>query len=131
MKTIHKSAWIHIVDRKMMFLRTDGNDIFYLPGGLRNEGESDEAALVREIKEETTADLKLDTIELVKHLSVEAHGREDTMVEVRGYFSDYTGEIITASEIAEIGWFDSTGKDKVPSAAHIILDWLKEKDFID
>lgn len=66
MRTIYKSAWIHIKDRKVLFLRAHGKDIPYMPGGKREAGESDEDALVREIKEELSLDLLPETIKLTK-----------------------------------------------------------------
>lgn len=131
MKDIHKSAWIHIVDRKMLFLRNEDREIFYLPGGRREAGETDEEALVREMKEELTIDLKPETIELVQHYSADAHGQENTKVEVRGYFADFEGEIVLSNEIVEMNWFNTSDKAKIASAAYPLLDWLKDKDLID
>lgn len=131
MKTIHKSAWIHVVDRKMLFLRNDDQGIFYLPGGRREVGESDEDALVREMQEELSIVLKRETIQLVQHYMADAHGHENTQVEIRGYIAEFEGEILMSNEIAEMAWFDSQDKDKIASAAYPILDWLKEQDLID
>ena len=61
-KTIDKLAWLHIENRKVQCVRSTGKSTFYLPGGKRDLGESDEEALLREIKEELTVDLDISTL---------------------------------------------------------------------
>ncbi|MDQ5950102.1 MAG: 8-oxo-dGTP diphosphatase, partial [Patescibacteria group bacterium] len=61
MQHIDKLALIEIQDRKILMVRSKGKDTWYIPGGKRDEGESDEEALIREIKEELGADLLPDT----------------------------------------------------------------------
>lgn len=115
----------------MLFLRSKGKDIFYLPGGKPESGESHEAALVREIKEEAGVDLLPESIKQVMHFSLPAHGRYDTAVEIRAYYADYKGVIAATSEIEEVGWFDSSEEKLVPAAGKVILKWLKEQDLVD
>ena len=131
MEVIHKSAWVHVVDRKMLFLRSKGKDIFYLPGGKPEEGESAEEALVREIKEEARVDLLKSSIKKVMEFALPAHGRVNTEVKIEAYTADYQGEIVATSEIEEIGWFDSTEEVLVPPAGKVILRWLKEQNLVD
>jgi 8-oxo-dGTP diphosphatase len=50
--TIDKIAWIHLVDDRVLSTRSIGKDVYYLPGGKREAGESDLDTLVREIREE-------------------------------------------------------------------------------
>ncbi len=64
-KVIDKLAWIFIKDGKLLMVRSKGKELFYLPGGKREAGESDEQALVREIKEEISVDLVPDSIKYV------------------------------------------------------------------
>ncbi|MGC9551516.1 NUDIX domain-containing protein, partial [Vibrio metoecus] len=45
-------AWVLIQDGKLLAVRSKGKALFYFPGGKREAGESDEEALIREIKEE-------------------------------------------------------------------------------
>jgi len=44
-------AWVVLRDDRMLTVRTRGRDAFYLPGGKREPGESDVAALRREVRE--------------------------------------------------------------------------------
>ncbi|MFA0122432.1 NUDIX hydrolase, partial [Vibrio sp. 10N.261.48.A2] len=43
-KVIDKLAWIFIKDGKLLMVRSKGKELFYLPGGKREAGESDEQA---------------------------------------------------------------------------------------
>lgn len=130
METVHKSAWIHVVDRKMLFLRSKGKDIFYLPGGKPEAGETREEALVREIKEEAAVDLLSETVELVMQFTMPAHGRHNTNVAISAFYAHHEGDIVPTSEIEEVGWFDSEEEEMVPSAGKVILKWLKEQDLV-
>ncbi|WP_153009711.1 NUDIX domain-containing protein [Mastigocoleus testarum] len=47
-------VWICIKDRQVLCTRTHGKDVFYMPGGKREDGESDWDGLFREIQEEVT-----------------------------------------------------------------------------
>lgn len=132
-RTIQKSAWLCIKDRKVLFARSHNNtDTFYLPGGKREEGETDEEALIREIKEETTVELLPDTVRHAATFSHHAHGKPSNVtVELKGYFADFTGELTAADEISELAWFDSTDMDKVYGVGVKTLEWLKEQDLIN
>lgn len=59
---IDKLAWVHLRDQKILCARSKGNDTYYFPGGKREAGESDHAALLREIKEELNVDLHPETL---------------------------------------------------------------------
>ena len=54
---IDKIAWIHTKDGKVLSTLSRGKDVFYIPGGKREENETDEQTLVREIKEELDVDI--------------------------------------------------------------------------
>ena len=131
MEIIHKSAWVQVENRKMLFLRSKGKDIFYLPGGKREDGETNEEALIREIKEEAGVDLLSETVVKAMQFTLPAHGRHNTEVDINAYLAEYIGTIAPTSEIEEVGWFDSREDVSVPSAGKVILKWLKEQDLVD
>ncbi len=132
MKIIDKLAWIHIVDRKVLITRSAGKDTYYIPGGKREEGESDIEALVREIQEELSVNLVTDQQEFIKTFEAQAHGKAEGMiVKMTCYSGPYTGEIHPASEIEEIAWFTYADKAKSSPVDNLIFDWLKSKNLID
>jgi 8-oxo-dGTP pyrophosphatase MutT (NUDIX family) len=83
---IDKVAWTPIRDRRILFARTRGKDVFYTIGGKREPGESDEQTLVREVREETGITLIADTIKHVHTFVGSAHGQgADARVQIACY----------------------------------------------
>lgn len=54
---IDKLAYIYLKDGKVLITLSHGKDTWYIPGGKREAGESDQEALTREVKEELNVDL--------------------------------------------------------------------------
>ncbi len=132
METIDKLSWCHLKDRKMLFVRTKYNDTLYTPGGKREEGETNEQALIREIKEELNVDLLPDTIRYLNTFTAQAHGKpEGVMVELKCYAADYAGELQPSSEVEELVWLDSNDRDKTSATGQMTLAWLKGQNLID
>lgn len=132
MEIIDKLTWICIKDRKVLFVRSRGKDSFYTPGGKREKGESDEAALCREIKEEVGVKLIPESLKKVETFTAQAHGKaEGTLVQLTSYTGDFTGNLTPQSEIEELAWFNSNDKEKTSATGILVLNWLKEKNLID
>jgi 8-oxo-dGTP pyrophosphatase MutT (NUDIX family) len=128
MKIIDKLAWIEIKDQSILLTKSFGKDKYYIPGGKRENGESDEQALVREIKEELSVDLKSDTLEFVGIFQAQAHGQPiGTIVQMTCYMADFTGELKVDNEIEDIKWLNYADKDKIAEVDKLIFDYLKEK----
>ena len=132
-KIIDKLAWLHIKDRKVLFARsTREPQMFYTVGGKREEGESDVAALVREVAEEANVSLILDTITHLHSFEGPAHGHgTDTVLKMTCYTADYEGELMPSSEIAELMWLSSADTVHTTEMGNSILTWLREQDLID
>ena len=129
---IDKLAWIYVKNRKVLSTLSRGKDTYYIPGGKRELGESDQQALTREVREELSIDLVSETIQSVGTFEAQAHGKpEGTMVRMTCYSSDFNGEIAPASEIEEVIWFTSKDKDKTSLVDKIIFDYLKTNNQID
>src|SRR5690349_17370436 len=129
---IDKIAWIHIVDRKILSTRSKGKDTFYIPGGKREVGETDQQTLVREIQEELSVDLAPETIQHVGTFEAQAHGKaEGTIVRMTCYSAAYQGVLNPASEIDEMAWFVHADRARSAPVDQIIFDWLKQQDLID
>ena len=129
---IDKLAWICIRDKKIMSTLSKGKDTFYIPGGKREEFENDMEALTREIKEELSVELKLDTIRYYGAFKAQAHGKlEGVIVKMSCYTGDYIGELKADSEIAEIVWLGYKDMDKVSPVDQLIFKDLLEKGLID
>lgn len=122
MKIIDKLAWIKLNDQSILSTKTFGKDKYYIPGGKREERETDEEALCREIKEELSVDLIRDTMQFVGVFQAHAHGHpEDTFVKMTCYFADYTGMLKATSEIEELIWLTYDNRDKISEVDSLIF----------
>ena len=128
---IDKLAWIYIKDKKILSTRSRGKDTYYIPGGKRDGEETDQEALIRELKEELTIDLIPETIKHVGTFEAQAHGKpEGTVARMTCYSSDLIGEIKPAAEIEEVVWFTHKDKEKSSPVDKIIFDYLVNKQLI-
>ena len=129
---IDKLAWIHIMDRKILCTRSRGKDTYYIPGGKREAGESDQAAVSREVYEELDVRLVLETLRYLGTFEAQAHGKAVGMtVRMTCYTGDYEGELKPSSEIEEMVWMVHADWTRSSPVDKLIFDWLKERDLID
>lgn len=129
---IDKLAFIEIQDKKVLVARTRGRDIYYLPGGKRETGESDEQALTREIEEELTIKIDPASVEFYGTFLAQAHGQpQGVMVNMRCYAGLYSGEIAASAEIEEVAWLSYADREKVSEVDKIIFDDLKARELLD
>lgn len=129
---IDKLAWIHIHKKQLLGARSRGRNAYYLPGGKREPGESDQAALIREIREELEVDLLPETIEYVGSFTAQADNKpEGTLVRMTCYGAGFQGEIAASAEIEEVVWMSYKDRDRCSPVVRIILDWLKENGRIE
>ena len=108
-----------------------GKTAWMIPGGKREEGETDVEALARELKEELSIDLIQDTAELFGVYEGQAHGKpKGTIVRIACYTGDYSGEIKLNPPIEKIGWIDSNEKAISVTGGMLLRD-LKSKNLIN
>ncbi|MDB5264707.1 MAG: mismatch repair protein MutT [Parcubacteria group bacterium] len=129
---IDKLAFIELRDRKVLETKSLGKDTWYIPGGKRDGQETDEQALIREVKEELDVDIDPSTIVLYGIFEAQAHGKpEGTVVRMTCYQAQYSGNLTPSAEVELMDWFDYSKKDITSPVDQIIFDDLKAKDLID
>ena len=129
---IDKLAYIHIVNGQILMTLSKGKQTYYIPGGKREIGESDEQALIREVKEELTVDLIPETIKLYCVFFAQAHGKpEGVMVRMTCYTGGFVGEITPSSEIQDIAYYTYAQKNIVGPVDKIIFEDLKSGGLIN
>jgi 8-oxo-dGTP pyrophosphatase MutT (NUDIX family) len=131
-EVIDKIAWIHTKDGKVLSTLSRGKNVFYIPGGKREENETDEQTLVREIKEELDVDIVLDTVEYLGVYEAQSDGAEEgVMVKMTSYIGDYVGELKASSEIERFEWLSMSDIKKVSAVDKIIYLDLFSRGMIE
>ncbi len=124
---IDKIAWLHAVDGRILSTRSRGKDVYYLPGGKREPGESDTETLVREIREELAVEIEPSTIEPAGTFEAQADGKAaGIVVRMTCFTAEYTGTLAASSEIEEIAWLGYADRDRVSAVDQIIFDHLHD-----
>ena len=133
MKIIDKIAFLYLKDGKILSTLSKGKDTYYIPGGKREENETDEETLIRECKEELTIDIKKDTIKYYGTFEAQAHGeKEGILVKMTCYTAEFDGELKADSEIEELKWLDYSNLNVAISPVDkIIFKDLYDKKLID
>ena len=125
---IDKLAWIEIQNGRILSTRSKGKDVYYIPGGKRERGESDTEALLREVQEELSVALVPESIRYLETFQAPAHGQPlGTEVQMTCYTGQYRGDIRAASEIAEVVWLTYADYDGIGPVDRLIFDWLTER----
>ena len=105
---------------------------YEFPGGKIEPGESKEAAIFREIKEELDIELISKSLRFINKFKAQAHGQsEGIILQMTCYSADFIGGINPSSEIEEVTWLTYKDKEWATPMIKIILDWFKERDLID
>ncbi len=132
MKTIDKLAWIELKEKTILSTKSYGKDKYYIPGGKREIGETNEQALVREIKEELSVEINSETLNYIGTFEAQAHGHaEGIIVKMTCYSGKYVGQLEASSEIEEIRWLKYADKDKISEVDKLIFEDLKQKNLLD
>lgn len=129
---IDKLAWMCFRDGRALFVRSKNKDVFYTVGGKREVGETDEQALVREVREEIGVALIPTTMKHLHTLMAQAHGKpQGVMVRLTCYAADYVGEFSPQSEIAEMAWLSSEDGPRTSETGRLVLAWMKDRGLIE
>lgn len=132
MAEIDKLGWIHIKNKQLLGARSKGKTMFYVPGGKREKGETDQAALCREIKEELSVDLIPSSIKYLETFTDKAHDKPNgTTVKVTCYLADFNGKIVPNAEIETVAWLNYQNRHQCSQVMQLVMDWLKSQNLIE
>lgn len=124
---IDKVAWVCLEGGRVLSSRSRGKDVYYLPGGKREPGESDVETLVREIAEELDVAIVPGTASHLGTFHAQAHGHGDgVVVQMTCYTAEHRGTPVASSEIEEVVWLAYGDRDRVSPVDQIIFDHLHQ-----
>ncbi|MEU4423882.1 NUDIX domain-containing protein [Actinoplanes sp. NPDC024001] len=126
------AAWVCVRDRRVLVVRADGSDAFYLPGGKPEAGESHAEAAAREVREEVGIPVDPAALRLFTTIEAPAHNRPPgTRVRLVCFLGPADGEPAAANEIAELAWFSSAEAGRCAPAIQRLLAELVDAGLID
>lgn len=127
---IDKLAWIHIENGRVLCARSHGQEVYYLPGGKREPGESDEEALVREVREELNLEVDRASLAPLGIYEAPAHGKPGVVVRMTCYTADFAGTPQASAEIADLAWLTYADRERLSVAGQVIFDALHARGML-
>jgi len=117
-------AWLCVRNGRLLAVRTHNQDVFYLPGGKPEAGETGPQALARELAEELH--INVDPAQLTESFTISdlAHGYPGRQLQMTCYTGPATGQPRPGHEIAEIAWLTSTNANRCAPALRQVLHRL-------
>ena len=100
------AALISDDEGRVLLVRKRGTQAFMQPGGKRDVGEDDIAALSREIAEELGCGVVIDSIRPLGEFDAVAANEPGFFVHANLYRLDVRGEIVPSQEIEQAIWID-------------------------
>lgn len=110
-------------DGRLLLVRVRDNPLWYLPGGTIEDGESAEAALIREVSEELGVAIDPASIRPARTLIGPAYGREG-LVELICFTARWAGDLVPQAEVSEWGWLGPDDADLVAPAIRMLFAQL-------
>ena len=107
---------------RLLTVRKRGTERFMLPGGKREPGEEDVAALAREVLEELGVELK--AAALLGRFEAPAANEPNATVRSHAYMAQIAGEVAIGAEIEELLWIDPAAPPDVPIAPLLLAEIL-------
>ncbi|MFE7744355.1 NUDIX domain-containing protein [Nocardia sp. NPDC057455] len=130
---IRTAALAHIRDRRLLQARSAGKDVFYMAGGKIDPGETPEAALHREVREELGVGVVSCDEFGVFH--AEAYGHSPgTRLHMTCFTAELDGDPRPTSEIAELRYFtvsEYAAMDHVAPGSMLVFGKLHELGVVD
>jgi 8-oxo-dGTP diphosphatase len=127
MALIDKIAWIQLQNGKILSTRSRGKDVYYIPGGKREQGETDVQTLIREIREELDVAIAPGSATHVGTFEAQAHGHAAGIaVRMTCYTADYQGTLTASSEIDELIWLTYVDRARVSPVDQFIFNHLHQ-----
>ena len=130
---IEKVALIHIVDKKLLGVRSKGREAFFMPGGKREGSETDAECLERELREELGIKLDKKSMDFLEDFEAPAYNDPTKTIFEICYSAGFSGELKPNTAVDEIGWLTSAdiGTARLSEMGDKILKFLNKHELIN
>ena len=121
-----------IRDRRLLMVTARGRDVWYLPGGKIDPGESAAQAAAREAEEEVSVRLDPASLDPLFTVLIQAHGEPEGRLVRMSVFGAATTAVPTASaEVSAVHWAAAADEHRCPPAGVEVLRLLHAAGRID
>ena len=121
-----------IRDRRVLMVTARGRDVWFMPGGKIDPGESETDAAAREAWEEVAVRLDPAALTPLFTVLIQAHGEPDgRLVRMSVFGAESTGEPAASAEVSALHWATSADQPRCPPAGVEVLRRLHAADLID
>ncbi|WP_432454495.1 NUDIX hydrolase [Agarivorans sp. QJM3NY_29] len=104
MEQLVSVGWLYRKGERLLCVKSKGKDKFFIPGGKLEIGETNEVGLQREIREELSIELALDSIQHQFSITDTAYALANTQLTMHCYTANFTGDIFANAEIEKAEW---------------------------
>jgi 8-oxo-dGTP diphosphatase len=126
------SAIALVRDRRVLMVTARERDVYYMPGGKIDEGESPAEAAAREAFEEVALDLDPDMLHELFEVVVQAHGEPDgRLVRMRVFRAETDAAPAASAEVGALHWVTTADTHRCPPAGAEVLRRLAASGVID
>lgn len=126
------SAVAVVRDRRVLMVTARDRDVYYMPGGKIDPGETAAGAAAREAGEEVALVLDAGTLTELFEVRTQAHGEPDgRQVHMSVFLAETDALPEPSGEVGAVHWVTTSDAERCPPAGRAVLDRLADLDLID
>ncbi|WP_022889199.1 NUDIX hydrolase [Agromyces italicus] len=126
------SAIALVRDRRVLMVTARDREVFYMPGGKIDPGETAAQAAAREACEEVALELDPDALDELFEVVTQAHGEPDgRLVRMRVFRAETDASPRASAEVGSLHWVTTSELDRCPPAGREVLVRLAATGLID
>lgn len=126
------SAIALVRDRKVLMVTARDREVYYMPGGKIDAGETPAEAAAREAREEVALELDPAALDELFEVVTQAHGEPDgRLVRMAVFRAETDASPQASAEVGALHWVTTAELDRCPPAGAEVLRLLAASDLID